>query len=77
MSLDFKNNLFKKIKFKIKHYGKVQLEDGNCPSGGRHKKCHCIFKNNKVSTKIYKMQKNIEFFKQGKCPSGGRKEKCH
>ena len=40
-----------------KHYGKVQLEDGNCPSGGRNKKCHCILKNNKVSTKIYKMQK--------------------
>ena len=25
--------------------------------GGRNKKCHCILKNNKVSTKIYKMKK--------------------
>ena len=64
---------------KKKHYGKVQLEDDNCPSGSRNNKCHCILKNNKVSTKIYKMQKkkNIEFFKKGKCPSGGRKKKCH
>ena len=46
MSLDFKNNQVKKITStcKKKHYGKVITENGNCPSGGRKKKCHWIFK---------------------------------
>ena len=27
-------------RYKKKHYGKINVEDGNCPSGGRKEKCH-------------------------------------